>query len=92
MTALMIASQRGHMPTLETLIKAKNLNLNAQNGIGFTALIMAIQNGNTSTVEILIKAGAKLDVKEDGGYTALDLAKDKLKKEHPIIKALEKAM
>ena len=34
----------------------------------------------------------EFDIREDGGYTALDLAKDVLKKDDPIIKALEKAI
>ena len=95
LTALMMAAGRGHTPTVEALVKAKNIDLNIQNDIGFTALMIAVRNRLTPVVEALIKAGAKLDIKEDGGYTALDLAKDTLRKgqkDHPIIKALEEAM
>ena len=88
----MIAARIGHTPTVETLAKTKNIDLNIQNNIGFTALMIAVRNHRTSAVEALVKVGAKLDVKEDGGCTALDLAKDVLKKNHPIIKALEKAI
>ena len=42
-----------------------------------TALHFAARNGHTETVKALIKFGAKLDAKNNDGWTALHLAAHK---------------
>ena len=42
---------------------------------GYTALMQVIINGHTDTAQMLVGAGARRDVKDNDGKTALDLAK-----------------
>jgi ankyrin repeat protein len=49
---------------------------------GVTALMLAASNGHIDVVEALIQAGANINLQDNGGRTALDLA---LKKNHTAI-------
>ena len=94
MTALMMAAQFGYTSVVETLIKAGAEVSGRTRSFGRTALMMAATGGHTSIVEILIRVGADTSVKDHRGMTALDLTKEmfSFKKDHPVIKVLEKAM
>jgi ankyrin repeat protein len=56
--------------TVGTLRRA-NETVNAQNKDGRTALHLAAQRGNLEIAEMLVNAGAKTDVRDNGGETAL---------------------
>ncbi len=72
------AVANGSVEHVKSIINAGKVNINSTDTqSGMTALMIAVSDGYTSIVEALIKAGAKPDVKEGRGYTALDLAKDK---------------
>ncbi len=45
-------------------------NLDKQNYLGTTALMITVRKGHADTVNFLIKAGAKLDTKDNNGWTA----------------------
>jgi hypothetical protein len=80
-TALISAAHLGHVEILRLLIDAK-APLDHVNNIGWTALITAVVLGNGSkehvaTVEALVKAGANVDIKDRGGHTALDYARQR---------------
>ncbi len=74
-TALILAAQRGHADTVDTLLQAK-VKLNVDNKDGMTALILAAQNGFLRCVELLVKAGADTTIQDRTGRTALDWARD----------------
>lgn len=78
-TALIPASERGHVETVRTLIKA-GVDVDHINRLGWTALIEAVilSDGGPAHVEIvkLLKdAGADLSIKDNDGVTALEHAK-----------------
>ena len=51
-------------------------NLEKKNKIGDTALILASYHGHVEVVKALLDAGAKVDEKNDKGYTAIDFTSD----------------
>jgi ankyrin repeat protein len=63
----MVASERGHMATVQALIAAR-ANLNVQDKDGWTALMRA---SNTAIVRALIGAGANVNLQDKDGWTAL---------------------
>lgn len=54
-TALICASDNGHIPIVKFLLQAPNINVNAQNNKGNTALIGACYNGHENIVEMLLQ-------------------------------------
>jgi hypothetical protein len=72
-TALMLASQQGHLAVVQNLLSAK-ADVNIQAGSGNTALILAAQEGHQDVVQALIAAGANVNAKRGGGVTALMMA------------------
>jgi ankyrin repeat protein len=62
-TALMVASDRGHVDTVKLLLQRMALP-NLQNELGGTALMLASFNGHLEIVKELLKAGAEVNAKE----------------------------
>lgn len=56
-------------------------NANAQNLSGFTPLHFCVYCGNLAAAELLLSHGARADIRDSNGMTALDLAK-KWKRSH----------
>lgn len=72
-TALMRASQEGHVEIGKSLIEC-NVDVNRKNNEGMNALMLASQRGHADIVYILVKAGAAMDEQTSQGSTALMLA------------------
>lgn len=72
-TALMRASQEGHVDITRALIDA-GVDVNRRNHEGMNALMLASQRGHADIVMILIEAGATKDEQTAQGSTALMLA------------------
>ena len=69
-TALMIASQKGHIAIAEALLQA-GADVDKANSYGDTALMRASLHGHSDIVELLLQAGADVDMVNKGGATAL---------------------
>ncbi len=72
-TALIRASQRGHVEVVKALLDA-GAKVNEKNNEGYTALIWASKNGHVEVVEALLDAGEKVNEKTLICQTALILA------------------
>lgn len=75
-TALMLAAHAGSLPLVTALIAA-GANLEAPIGYGVRPLMLAAGYGETAIVEVLLKAGADVLARNEGGYTALMMVKQK---------------
>ena len=65
-TALMQASENGHIEIVKALLKVEEVNVNARNEDGETALMLAYKSGHTEIVKTLVKAksiGASINKK-----------------------------
>lgn len=56
------------------MLKNKNLNVNIKDLEGYTPLMRAIEFENIQIVKALVKNGADLNVKNNYGYSAIELA------------------
>jgi ankyrin repeat protein len=72
-TALMRASQEGHVEISDLLIRA-HVDVNRKNNEGMNALMLSSQRGHAEMTLLLIKAGASMDEQTTQGSTALMLA------------------
>jgi hypothetical protein len=72
-TALMRASQEGHVEISRVLVTA-GVDVNRRNHEGMNALMLASQRGHSEIVLLLIKANAVMDEQTAQGSTALMLA------------------
>jgi ankyrin repeat protein len=90
-TALMEAAKAGLGSAVESLVKAKNppINLNLQDKDGRTALIDAVAKGDVRSVKALLDGGARQDIKDADGDTALSAAKSLLKTSSSMQKEFE---
>ena len=91
-TALIPASERGHVETVRLLANTKDFPVNHVNRLGWTAIMEAVILGNggtkhQKTVQILKDAGADLNIPDHDGRTPLQHAKSLGFKE--IVKILE---
>ena len=74
-TALMIASENGHVGAMELLIsKGSDINTKADHGCGLTALMLASENGHINAIELLISKGSDINIMSNCGLTALMFA------------------
>ena len=72
-TALMIASNLGHLKIVQLLLK-KNAKLDIKNKRGDTALTCASAEGHLEVVKALLNKNAKVDIKNEMGCTAVQSA------------------
>ncbi len=74
-TALHSAAMGEAWDVLEVLLQdAKDLQVNAQGDAGETALHDACESSDTTGTRLLIAAGARCDIQDRSGRTALDIA------------------
>jgi ankyrin repeat protein len=57
----MFAAQHGHLTTIQALLSAKGIDIDAKNTGGETALIIAALSGNYDVVKILVEHGADIN-------------------------------
>ena len=74
LTAIHIASLKGHKDCVESLLRA-GADVNVKNINGLTAIHIASLKGHKDCVESLLRAGADVNVKNINGWTALYCAK-----------------
>jgi len=75
-TLLMDACAKGYVQLVQKLIK-NGADINAKGGYQKkTALMVACENGNLSLVTLLLGVGARVDIKDEDGKTALGYACD----------------
>lgn len=72
-TALMMAANRGHTPTVQVLLDA-GAKGDAKNTLGRTPLMMAASGGHTQTVELLLENQVRVNEKDKQDHTALMVA------------------
>lgn len=101
-TALMEAAKNGNSAAVAALLTAKKPkpDLDLQDSQKNTALSEAVARQDVQSVKALVAAGARLDLQDINGKTALDIAKDMAKtaiaddsqkNSSEILKALENA-
>ncbi|CAN0298728.1 unnamed protein product [Ectocarpus sp. 12 AP-2014] len=74
MTCLHWASQLGQIDVIQELIAADAIELNAQDGNGWTPLMHACARGHRSVVGALLTAGVSVNIESHDGRTALHRA------------------
>jgi ankyrin repeat protein len=74
-TALMWASQRGHVHCVKLLLDSY-ADPNLRNQFGYTALILACLRGHFKCAELLLYYGADANIRNDEGKTALECTKN----------------
>ena len=75
-TALMYAVPGADLDVMEALVMGGKTSLDSQNRQGMTALMMAARDGKHALVQYLLEAGAKHQLTDYTGRTALDWAKE----------------
>ena len=73
-SVLMEASYEGHLKVIKYLIENGKVNVNAKDDDGWTALMRASWRGYFEIVKYLVEKGADINIKNNNGKTALDLA------------------
>lgn len=73
-TPLHMVANNGNMQLLSLVLKHGGVGLDAKNKDGDTALHLAAYSGYAMIVEALIKAGASLDIDNNEGLSAADVA------------------
>ena len=75
LSALMVASQNGHIKVLKTMIEcAEKIEINQPAKDGSTCLMLACQKGNEEVVETLLNAGGDVGLLNSNGECALTIA------------------
>jgi len=85
-SALFMATTTNNYDLMKTVLKKNKKLIDTPDNEGTTPLMEAAKYGTKQTIEILLKAGAKKDLKNKLGSTALDIAKEN--KNEEAIKAL----
>jgi uncharacterized protein len=75
-TPLYLAIQGRHIDCARLLLE-KGADINASTPRGWTPLMAAAKRGDSVAVDLLISRGAQLDLENNEGDTALDIADDK---------------
>ncbi len=70
-TALHMASANGHVDIVQFLLEDLKVPCDIQNSEGNTALHWAALNGHLPVVNLLLKHGAPIDMRNNGGRSAL---------------------
>ena len=76
-TPLMLAVDKNNFEMVKVLIEkggAEKLDIDAQDDTGYTALMRAAERGNADIIKLLLSRGARLDIINDAGKKAADLA------------------
>ena len=74
-TALMIASQKGHVEVVKLLLEQQGINVDIQTSLGWTALMTASIKGQVAVVKLLLlQEGINVNAENSLGCTALMLA------------------
>ena len=68
--ALITAAGNGDIKTVISFIK-ENININAENDLGYTPLIAASKNGHGEIIQLLISLKADLNAKDQDGWSSL---------------------
>ena len=76
-SALMCSSSHGHLDALRVLCRYPNVDINLLSRFGQTALMKAAQAGKAESIKILIDHGARVDVRNKQGKSAIDIAAEK---------------
>ena len=74
MYAVASVTRENSTDIVKAVLKAGQLDVNAQDADGYTALMYAAECGNVPAVLLLLEAGAKVDVQNKNGNTALMIA------------------
>jgi Ankyrin repeats (3 copies) len=74
-TALHIAIQKGRIRMARLLLGRGGADINLQDTDGQTAIHLAAEKGNPVAVDFLLGKGADVNVKNNEGFLAIDLAK-----------------
>jgi len=69
--ALMLSSGNGHIQIVKFLLEKESMDINEVCEMGWTALIMASKEGKKEVASLLVQRGAKMDLKDHYGKTAL---------------------
>ena len=84
---LLLAAKRGSVDTLKVHL-LKGDDLNTRDGMGNTPLIVAAANNHAAACRLLLEHGVDPDIENDGGYSALDVAR--LRSANNAISVIEK--
>lgn len=87
-SALFVATTTNNAALMKLILKKQKSLLNTPDNEGTTPLMEAAKYGTKETIEVLLKAGAKKDLKNKQGQTALDIAQEN--KNEDAIKLLGK--
>jgi len=68
------AVEREYVDVARRLLEVPSLDINARDRSGMTALHMAAAVGNDTLATALLAHGARIDIKEENGFTPADLA------------------
>jgi ankyrin repeat protein len=86
-TALMTASERGHLAVVQCLLETGKANVDAAMTDGCTALLIASENGHLTVVQCLLQFGkANVEAADINGWTALYAAS--LRGHLPVVQCL----
>jgi len=70
------ASDRGDLDMLKLLVEDRSADVNFQDNTGQTALHYAVSCGHEEICKYLVGRGARIDVQDEDGITALELCSD----------------
>lgn len=75
-TPLIQAAKNNNLPIAQLLLNKNKTSLNSKDYEGNTALMYAAKNGNLELVNLLIKKGAEINILNNSGESAKDLAQN----------------